>query len=208
MNYLELNDQELLSYIQEEDQLSLDILFKKYEPKIHALARALTPYASHTGLEWNDLVQEGMLGLSTAIDSYRPERDVSFYTFASTCIKNRMLTAISTAKRLKQKILNDSLSFEQWNTHEESYVMDAWMADYSTNPEFILIDSEMEKDMIAAVKQELTDLEQQVFDLKLSGFDYKEIAALLDKTPKSIDNALQRMKSKVKNKWNQEKRSI
>ncbi len=198
MNYRDYNDYELLTYVSEKNEEASEVLFEKYRPLILATANRLFCYCKNTGLELNDLIQEGMLGLNLAMNSFDEERDTSFYTYAKMCIERKIITQIVASRRLKHKVLNDSLSLENTDENNIDYVFDKSLTDNSYNPEEILFNIENEKDLIKDVSKILTDFEVQVFELKINGFDYKEIAEILDKDIKAIDNALQRIKLKIK----------
>ena len=198
MNYRDYNDFELLSYISEKNEEASEVLFEKYKPLIMATANRMYCYSKNTGLELNDLIQEGMLGLNLAINSYKENRDTIFYTYAKKCIERKMISMIVGAKRLKHKVLNESLSYEGINEFEENFIHEKSLEDNSYNPENILVDSESTEEMIKEMTKGLTDFEEQVFELKRNGFNYKEIAEILDKDAKAIDNAIQRIKAKLK----------
>lgn len=196
MNYRDYNDFELLSYIAENNEDANEIIFKKYEPLINSIANKMYRYCKNSGLEINDLIQEGRLGLNEAINSYSSNKNTAFYTYARTCIERNIITMVVQTKRLKNKFLNESISLEF--TEDEKYKLDSIVSDNKLNPEKQILDYESEKEIIDNIKSVLTDFEQQVFDLKLSSFSYKEIAELLDKDSKSIDNAIQRIRIKAK----------
>lgn len=198
MNYRDYNDYELLSYISEKNEEASEVLFEKYRPLILATANRMLGYCKNTGLELNDLIQEGMLGLNLAMNSFDEEKDTSFYTYAKMCIERKIISQVVASRRLKHKVLNDSLSLENTDENNTDYVYDKSLTDNSYNPEKILFNGENEKDLVKEVSDILTDFEAQVFELKINGFDYKEIAEILDKDIKAIDNALQRIKVKIK----------
>ena len=198
MNYRDYNDFELLSYVSDNNEEASEVLFNKYRPLINATANRLYYYCKNTGLEINDLIQEGMLGLNLAINSFDNEKETSFYTYAKKCIERRIISVIVSSRRLKHKFLNESLSFEINDEVSQSFIHEKNLEDNSYNPEEILVNSESFEELIKEVSSHLTEFEIQVFELKLNGFDYKEIAEILDKDTKSIDNALQRIKSKIK----------
>ena len=198
MNYRDYNDYELLSYISEKNEEASEVLFEKYRPLILATANRMLGYCKNTGLELNDLIQEGMLGLNLAMNSFDEEKDTSFSTYAKMCIERKIISQVVASRRLKHKVLNDSLSLENTDENNTDYVYDKSLTDNSYNPEEILFNGENEKDLVKEVSDILTDFEAQVFELKINGFDYKEIAEILDKDIKAIDNALQRIKVKIK----------
>ena len=197
MDYKDYNDNELLLYISEANEEANDIMFRKYDPLIQKIAKKLHKYCQNTGLEMSDLVQEGRLGLNTAILKFKDERETSFYTFSKTCIERRMVSLIVASTRQKHRALNEALSFENNETDNE-FNLENVIGDNSYNPEYLYLDNERESEIIENVRNVLTDFENQVFDLKKNGFNYKEIAEILDKTPKAIDNAIQRIRVKIK----------
>lgn len=198
MDYKDYNDYELLSYVAEANEEAMDVLFEKYHPLIQMTANRMFNYCKNTGLEFNDLMQEGMLGLNLAINSYNNNKEASFYTFVRTCVEHKMISLIIGARRLKHRVLNESISFELSDEFDDKYILEKCLEDNSYNPESVLVNSENEEELIKKIQKLLTDLEFQVFELKRNGFGYKEISEILDKDPKAIDNALQRIRAKVK----------
>lgn len=199
MNYRDYNDNELLSYVSENNEEASEIIYKKYLPLITTIARKMSMYVKNTGVEINDLIQEGMLGLSNAINEYSDDKNTIFYTFAKTCIERKIITAVTAARRLKHRPLNDSVPLEASKVTDDNQVfLDEVIGDNKDNPENMLLDSESFNEIICVAKKELTDFEMQVFELRISDFGYKEIAEILEKDIKAIDNALQRIKSKLK----------
>lgn len=195
MKYRDMNDNELLYYISDGIEEAYDMLFKKYEPLISSISNKMFNYAKGTCIELSDLIQEGMVGLSNAVNSYDTNKDATFYTYAKTCIERNIISYIICQKRVKHKFLNESVSYE---IDEDSYKFESIMMDNSFNPEDMIILKEEENLLINNAKKRLTDFEISVFELKQSGLNYKEIARILDKSDKSIDNALTRIKQKLK----------
>lgn len=198
MNYRDYNDYELLSYVAESSEEAMDVLFEKYQPLIQITANRMYHYCKNTGLELNDLIQEGMLGLNIAICTFDSTKDTSFYTYAKTCIERKVISLLVGATRLKHRVLNESVSFEVSDEFDENYSNQKCLEDNSYNPENILMNSETEEELVDKIKNKLTDFECQVFELKRNGFGYKEIGELLDKDVKAVDNALQRIRFKIK----------
>ena len=193
MEYKDFNDFELLSYVSENNEDANNILIKKYEPLINKIASKMILYCKNNGLEKSDLIQEGMIGLNSAINRYREQNNVLFYTYAKTCIERRIISTVIASNRNKNKILNESLSLDDEETSLFNFIKDSTL-----NPEKLLLDVELEEDLLFKIKSNLTDFEDQVFTLMISGFKYKEIAEILGKDNKSIDNAIQRLKAKIK----------
>lgn len=193
MDYKDFNDYELMSYIAEGNEDANNILIKKYEPLITTIASKMLPLCKNNGLDINDLIQEGMIGLNHAIDRYQEQGDTLFYTYAKKCIERKIISVVVASRRNKNKVLNESISYD-----DDENALNRVLKDSSPNPEEIILDRENEEDFILEVKDKLTDFENQVFELLLSGFKYREIAQILDKDEKSIDNAIQRIRSKIK----------
>ena len=197
MEYRDFNDHELLQYISESNEEAYNIMFDKYSPLITNIASKLFKHCKSIGLDKNDLIQEGMLGLSSAISLYDEKKDNIFYTFARKCIESKMISLIVTARRQKNRALNESLSLND-KIDSDALELEGYLGDNSYNPEYCLLEHENEEILIKDFAKKLTDLEEEVFLLKISGLDYKEISSLLDKNRKVIDNALQRIKIKLK----------
>ena len=193
MEYKDFNDYELLSYIKEGNEEANNIIIKKYEPLINKIAIKMLPLCQNNGLEKSDLVQEGMIGLNHAIDRYQEVENVLFYTYAKTCIKRKMISVIISANRSKNKALNESISYDN-----EQLGLLNFVKSKSLSPEEEVLNIELEEDLLKRIKEVLTDLEEQVFSLLISGFKSKEIAELLEKDQKSIENAKDRIKGKIK----------
>lgn len=198
INYKDYNDYELLSYVRESNEEASEVLFEKYNPLIVATANRFYCYCKNTGLELNDLIQEGRLGLNLAINSFDEDKDTTFYTLARTCIERKMISIIVSARRQKHRVLNESLSLEGVAELNDSFTFEKSLEDNSYNPESILVDSENQEELISEIYSSLTSFEVQVAELKINGFDYREIAEILDKDIKSIDNAIQRIRAKLK----------
>lgn len=199
MNYKDLNDNEIIYNIRENNEEANELLFMKYDPLIKATAKRISKYAINSGFELNDFMQEGRIALSSAIQQY-DEQNCLFYTYAKNCIEKRMINLVAKSASAKNRILNNSIPFETIDDDGEHLIFGSVLEDEGSNPEDIVINSENEKDLIERIKNNLTDFESQVFDLKIAGFTYKEIAEILDKSAKSIDNAFQRIKQKAKEK--------
>lgn len=193
MEYKDFNDYELLSYIAEGNEDANNILIKKYEPLINKISINMLPYCKNNGLDLSDLVQEGMIGLNHAIDRYQEIENTLFYTYAKKCIERKIISVVISSNRNKNKILNESISYD-----DDENLMLKFIKDTSPSPEEVLISEEIEEKLLSKIKDKLTDLEEQVFTLMINGFKYKEIAEILDKDEKSIDNTMQRLKAKIR----------
>lgn len=197
MNYKNFNDYELISYVRDNIEEANDIIFEKYKPLIEINSRRLAKYCKNNGLEFNDLYQEGMLGLNQAINTFDENHDATFYTYAKMCIERRQVSALISSERLKHKLLNDSISYDIDDT-TESTNMPKVLIDNNSNPENLIIESEASAELYEKITKILTPYEKEVFDLKISGYTYVDIAEILEKDKKAIDNTIQRIKRKIK----------
>ncbi len=192
-----MNDYELLSYISEKNEDASDIVFEKYKPLIVDRANKLFVYCKNYGVEINDLIQEGFVGLNDAIKNFNEVHDVTFYTYALKCINSRIISFIVKSGRLKNKILNDSVFVELYDS-DKSNGYGKELADNSYNPEEVLFDEESKKEILDIIDKYLTDFEKEVINLKINGFKYKEIADITGRNVKYIDNCIQRIKNKIR----------
>ena len=151
------------------------------------------------GAEPEDVVQEGMIGLVKAIRNFDSEREAGFKTFASTCINNQIIKAIRKAEREKNQPLNDAISLnDQVGDKQEGLTVgDILRASMSDEPEEMLIFEDSLNRLRDLSKETFSPLETQVLRGKLQGKSYQEIASELGKSPKTIDNALQRIRKKI-----------
>lgn len=198
MDYKNFNDFELISYVKENNEEANNILYEKYKPIINKIAYKMIKYCQYNGLDINDLTQEGYYGLSLAIEKFNDTMDNTFYTYATTCIERKMISSIIGANRQKHKFLNESFPIETFDDNNDYVEIQSLLMDNTSNPENIILENENQMQLIKKIEEQLTDFETTVFELKISNFSYKEIAEILDKDPKSIDNAIQRIKSKIK----------
>lgn len=196
--YDKYNDYELLSYISECNEDATDILLKKYEPLIVSIAKKLLKGMENFGLDINDLVQEGRLGLLNASETFTESKDTLFYTYAKTCIERKMYDLVKSTRRTKHKILNESIPIDVDDDKGEYKELDYLLKDETENPEQLLLNEEGKKELQNIINSKLNDIEIQVLELKLKGFENKEISEILDCDYKKIDNTLQRIKQKLK----------
>ena len=196
MKYSDMNDYELLSYVSEDGSAN-EMIFQKYKPLIVETANKMYVYCKKMGIEVNDLVQEGMVGLSNAINTFSESHETTFYTYASRCINRKIISYIIRLGRLKNKILNESVFLELYD-EDQSNGFGKSLADNSYNPENILINEESKQEILDIIDNNLTEFEKEVINLKINGFKYKEIADMLGKDVKYIDNCIQKIKNKIR----------
>ncbi|MBR1866486.1 MAG: RNA polymerase sporulation sigma factor SigH [Lachnospiraceae bacterium] len=195
MKYEQHTDEELILLIQDGDQEATEYLLKKYSPLVKKSIRTLYLI----GADAEDLSQEGMIGLFKAIQNYREDNNASFYTFAKVCIDRQIYSAIKASNRKKHSPLNSYISFYAKNGEAEAELIDNLEAGNESNPEHIILDRENASYFEEVLEANLSQLEKSVLPLYLDGQSYSDIAASLNKSPKSIDNAVQRIRDKVRN---------
>lgn len=192
----EYDDSELLYLVNNGSEEAYNILYEKYKPAIEIQIRKYLTYAKKVGLEYNDLMQEGMIGLSEAIASYKDTKDTKFFTFATLCVRNQIISALTSYGRKKYMLLNESRSLD-YKTDDERSMLD-FLKDSSKDPEKMLMDMETFKEINAFATKDLSDFETQVFELKMAGLNYNEISMILNKSYKSISTAMSRIQKKLK----------
>jgi len=194
--YENISDEELISRLREGEEDIIDFLIEKYKGLVKKKAKSMYLL----GADHDDLLQEGMIGLYKAVRDYDFGRDAGFYTFAELCITRQLYTAVQASQRKKHSFLNGYVSlYEKQGDSEENQpeLMQILRSD-AKDPEEITIDKENVEQFEAAIEQETSDFEKQVMELLLIGMSYTEIARVLGKTDKAIDNAIQRIKAKVR----------
>ena len=187
-DYDTCTDEELIARLRAGEREITDYLIDKYKSLVRTRARAL--YL--VGGDHEDLIQEGMLGLFKAARDYKPGKEASFATFAGLCIDRQMYSAVASSQRQKHQPLNSFVSLSEPVSEQELRLVD------EETPEEIMISRENVIGMHERIKERLSKFEYQVLELYLKGYDYTQIAEKLGKQPKAIDNALQRIRSKVR----------
>jgi len=191
-DYKSLTDTELLRLTSQGDRLSEEAIVERYMRSVLACARPLVLAGGDT----EDLVQEGMFGLLSAIRSYDESAGASFKTYAELCIRSRLYSAIKSASRLKHFPLNDGVSYEQLS-EDSSAQLSAIPGIFRYSPEVLVLARESKEELYEAFSQCLSKFERNVLDLYLEGFSYRDIAVRLKKDTKAIDNAVQRIRRKL-----------
>ncbi len=190
------SDDYLLSMVHERSEDAQSILYEKYYKTVVYKAKKYQYSGSKLGLDLDDLIQEGLIGLSQAIEDYSTHKNVLFTTFANLCIEREIQSAILKSSRKKHSLLNESLSIDK--EYEEGASFTNLLESKEKPAGEQVYENLVEKLEVSKIIKSLTKFEKDVFMLKYYGFDYQEIASILDKPSKSIDNALQRIKKKVK----------
>ena len=195
VSYGDMADEDIVALCRTGDAVAVEYLLNKYKNFVRSKARSYFLI----GADHEDIVQEGMIGLYKAIRDFRPEKLSSFRAFAELCITRQIITAIKTATRQKHIPLNSYVSLNKPLYDEESdrTLLDVCAEGHSANPEELLISQEDLQGIHQKIDEVLSSLEQEVLSAYLDGKSYQEIADMLGRHVKSIDNALQRVKRKL-----------
>lgn len=194
-DYLELTDEKLVNLAQDGDEIAEEFLIRKYKDVVRSKAHLYFM----VGADSEDIVQEGMIGIFKAIRSYNKTRQASFHTFAEICINRQIITAIKRATRLKHSPLNTSVSLSKplSETEPDTTLEETLSSNSNTDPEALFLLKE-DIDYIEGNGTEIfSDLELSVWNEYLKGRSYLQIAEITGRSPKAIDNAIQRTKRKL-----------
>jgi RNA polymerase sporulation-specific sigma factor len=189
-------DEQLVAQARGGDEGAIDALLTRY--RHYARAKARSYFLA--GADREDIVQEGMIGLYKAIRDYEPEHNTAFRAFAELCITRQIITAIKTATRQKHIPLNSYVSLNKAASDhegEERPLADSIVSREILDPADLVISAEEIAGIRDSVDKHLSELETEVLSLYMDGKSYQEIADLLGRHVKSIDNALQRIKRKL-----------
>lgn len=189
-----MSDEILSKKAQAGDENALNILLSKYKSLVNKIARSY--FLSGGDLE--DLIQEGMIGLYKAIIHFKDDKNALFKTFANTCIKHQIQSAIKIASSEKNKVLSSALPIiEQFQDDDEEGDIEILIPSLLPSPDDKLLEKERLEEIKKQIKNNLSDMEWKVFCLYLKGYSYNEISSLTYLNKKSIDNALSRIKNKL-----------
>lgn len=179
-----LTDEELVLRNREQDREAEAVLISRYITPIDRIAYR------HCGvLDFDDLVQEGCIGFLDAIASFDPAKGASFRTYALTCIRNRMYKALEKTQSDKARLLLESVSLDELSESAFSG---------EPTPEQAFLSRERVEGWLREIDRVLSPMERKVFFAHLGGFEYQTIADTLHISLKSVDNALQRVRRKLK----------
>jgi RNA polymerase sporulation-specific sigma factor len=189
----DMDDGELLRLASGGDPAAEECLAERYSRLVRICARPLFL----AGGDSEDLIQEGMFGLLSAIRQYDPAEGASFKTYAEVCIRRRLYSAVKTASRLKHLPLNDGLSLDDILSEESQTQLAANPDAFRRTPEEQVLARESKLELYKTFAQKLSRLEKEVLALYLDGLSYDEIASKTGRDVKSVDNAVQRIRRKL-----------
>ena len=198
MEFEKMSENDIINLAQKRQNAAMEYLLEKYKPLVRQKTRKLFLIDG----DKDDLIQEGMIGLFKAVRDYQVGKDAAFKTFADLCISRQLYSAIKKSNRLKNQPLNSYVSIysDEFSDADElagDRTVISSGSDNIANPEAIMIDRENAIDMQNKMFDKLSKMEREVLKRYLEGMTSQEIAADMEKSPKSIDNALQRIKGKI-----------
>ncbi len=186
-NIKSLSDEELARLAADGDDESMALLISKIMP----IARAKAVKHGSPRLSSDDLVQEGMLGFLDAVKTFQIEKGVPFKSYAETCINNRILSAVRVNLNLKNAALTNAVSIEE---ETDKLLLE------SGDPAVIIAGNDGSEYLKKIIASSLSEFERQVIELRLLDKSYAETAVLLNCSEKAVDNALQRIRKKIRSK--------
>ena len=188
------SDESLCRLAASGDPLAETELVGRYTRLVRVCARPLFL----AGGDSEDLIQEGMIGLFKAIRDFDNTKEASFFHFAELCITRQLYKAVEASNRKKHAPLNSYVSFYSENGENGYPLAETLTMDGIGNPEQMMIDQENVEQFWKRLRTHLSRMEREVLDQYLAGLHYQQIAEKMGKTPKSIDNALSRIKAKIR----------
>lgn len=193
-NYDACTDEQLIDLIRAGDRVAEELLYTKYKQVVRSCARTYFL----VGADREDILQEGMIGLYKAVCDYDSTKQTSFRSFAELCITRQIISAIKSATRKKHIPLNTYISFNRtiYDGDSERTLVDVLAGAKVSDPAELVIGQESYDDISQRIQKELSHLERTVLQLYLSGYSYQQIADALQRSPKAVDNAIQRVKKK------------
>ena len=198
MRYQDINDEQLICMLHESSEDAKDILFEKYKYIIEIELKKYSSMARVLGYDYNDLYQDALVGFSDALVSYRSDKHAALSSFITLCVDRKLQVCIKKAGRLKNKMLNESLSLEHVYNAYTSPLMDLLSDNKKNDPLENIVKEEKMAELVGSIRSSLSDREYEVFSLMVNGLKYDEIATLLNKDLKQVDNTIQRVKAKIK----------
>lgn len=194
--YKDLNDYEIMYMVSENDDNAVDILYEKYYPIVSAMASKYLLQAKKYGLDLDDLIQEGYIGLFNAIKHYRSDKGTIFYTYVILSIRSKMLNCIKSSGNIKNKVLNSSVSiYDSLSISEGGELLDVIIDESGDYPEEKFEMKELEES-IKNYLYSLDLLDSSIFELKMNGFTQREISILLNLSSSLVSKVWIRMKKK------------
>ena len=194
MDYKELNDYELVYQVRENDEVAYNLLIKKYSNLIRMISKKYLKKYKYLGLEYDDIYQEGMMGIIKALNDYNTD-DTVFYTYASLCAKREINKLIKSQTRKKRMVLNESISINRCvNNDQDLFLEEVIPSKYDLEKEYEYYDTYQR---IMDARFDLDLIDSSILELKINGFSVREIAKLLELTYKTVSYRIQRIRKRL-----------
>lgn len=194
----------LLDMICESNDEVRNTLYKTYEPVIKGIVKKYVRSAKKLGIDLNDLMQEANVGFTDALNRYDASKDASLKTFVSVCVERRLLNYVYKQRTKKNQIEQESLSLD-YDYDQDGLTLKEILKDENADPSHQILIQTQYKNVLNTIKEKLSNQEYEVFSYMLDGLDYLEISKKLNKSPKQVDNTIQRIKTKIKTTFKEEK---
>ena len=197
MKYNGIEEKELYSMVCESNEDIQNKLYEYCEPQIKYMIKKYINTAIKCGIDPKDFEQEALLAYTNALKNYDEKKDAGLKTFVSLCVERRLIKVINSTKTYKNMANKENLSLEYEYFNSGVYLKDI-LADNDSDPLIKFSEEEYLEQIKIKIKYVLSSFEYQVYEYLIDGLSYVEIAKILDKNPKQIDNTIQRIKKKIK----------
>lgn len=188
-------DQYLVNMVCESNEEVRDSLYEKYEPTIHYYVLKFSRLGKALGLDTKDLLQEANLAFTDAINNYDATKNASLRTFISVCVQRKLVQVIRKAQTAKKNIMKTSVSLDQ---EFNGVNLGDLIGNEKLDPYFHFEELDNSEEIKSMIQNHLSEFELKVINYTINGLDYKQIAKKLNKSPKQIDNTMQRVRIKVR----------
>lgn len=194
---MEYNDIELTQMVCENNEDAKDFLYEKYHYIIDIIISKYKKTIYALGMDINEVRQEAMLGFTDALIKYTDSKETSLPTFISLVVERKIQNAVRKAETQKNKIHNEAYSLE-YDYETFNRPLEEIIGDSTKDPLRKLENEENYKELTKKINESLSPFEKEVYDLIINDFNYIDIAKILNKEPKQIDNTIQRIRNKIK----------
>ena len=197
MLYDDIGDSELLYMISENEEAK-EVLYEKYKYIIDIVIKKYLTVARVLGYDYNDLYQDALVGFSDAIADYREDKDSSLATFITLCVDRKLQYSIRSLNNKRAKLNAESLSLDYVYDNGKVPLREVISDDSLNDPLVMALKREDYEGLLLDIKNNLSKMEWDVFELMIRELKYVDIASILEMEPKRVDNTIQRIKKKIK----------
>lgn len=191
------SDEQLIELVHENSDEAKSVLFERYKDKIDYLIKKYSVVAKALGIDMPDLNQEALVGFTDAILNYDANKEANLSTFIGVCVERKIKKACIKAGTNKNQAMKDTLSLDYTYTDIDTSLKEL-IEDVDSDPLIKMTEEERYEELLKDIRNELTETEECVFELLIMGLNYRDIAEVLNKEVKQVDNAIQRIKTKIK----------